>query len=132
MLPASLTIVADRASLAARACGASMRGVRVLILYCVLALGLAFVPVANALNMATMAPPQESTPPCHAPAKPLQQSDGKGCHAASQCHCALSVCLPAAVSVVGRTPNPSAHPQTARCFALGQTGVPETPPPITS
>lgn len=132
MLPVFATPAAACASLRGRGRVDPMRGFRALILYCVLALGLAFVPVANALNMAAMAVPQEPLPPCHAPAKPLPQPDGKCCQTASQCHCAVAVCLPTDAAAHGRAPNPSAHPQTARRFVLGQTGAPETPPPIAS
>lgn len=104
-----------------------MRDFLTILLRCVLALGLAFVPVANALNMATIAASQEEHPPCHAPVQ--QQPDGKCCHAAGQCHCAMSTCLPAAVAAVTPASTPSDHPQTARLLALGPSSVPETPPP---
>lgn len=131
MLPAFTPAAAARASLPRRGRKGPIGGFRTLILYCVVALGLAFVPVANALNMAAIAAPQQP-PSCHAPAKPLQHPDGKCCQTAGQCHCAMAVCLPTDFAAPGRTPNPSAHPQTACRFAVGQTAVPETPPPIAS
>ncbi len=105
-----------------------MRVFLIILLRCVLALGLGFTPVANALSMATMAASQEDHPPCHAPVQ--QHPDGKCCHAAGhQCHCAMSICLPADVAAVTPGTPPSDHPQTAHRLVLGQTSLPETPPP---
>ena len=104
-----------------------MRDFLAILLRCVLVLGLAFVPVANALNMAAMAADQDDRPPCHAPVQP--PPDGKCCKAASQCHCAMSACLPAEVAAATPTLPCSDHPQTARRLALGPSATPETPPP---
>jgi hypothetical protein len=104
-----------------------MRDFLALFLRCALAFGLAFVPVANAVNMAAMDAGREDRPPCHAPVQKHQ--DGKCSHAASQCHCAMSACLPAELTSATPTPPPSDHPQTARRLALGLTSLPETPPP---
>jgi hypothetical protein len=104
-----------------------MRDFLAMLLRCVLVLGLACVPVANAMHMAAMAADQEDHPPCHAPVQ--QNPDGKCCHGASQCHCAMSVCLPANIAAAAPTPSASEHPQTARRLALGLSAVPETPPP---
>jgi hypothetical protein len=104
-----------------------MRDFLAILLRFALVLGLAFVPVANARNMAAMAADQEDRPPCHAPVQ--QHPDGKCCNAASQCHCAMAACLPAGLASATPTPPPSDHPQTARRLALGLTSIPETPPP---
>ncbi len=106
-----------------------MRAFLALCLRCVLVLGLGFTPVANALNMATMAASQEETPPCHAPIHQPHHADGKGCNTAGQCHCAMAICLPAAVATGTHAAPPSDHPQTAHRLVLGQTFIPETPPP---
>lgn len=103
-----------------------MRAFLMLLLRCAVILGLAFVPMANALNMAAMAASQTADPPCHAPAS---QSDDTCCQAAGQCHCAMASCLPAVPAGLVRFPLPSDHPQTAHPLALGQNSVPETPPP---
>ncbi|MCP5279074.1 MAG: hypothetical protein H6935_12035 [Thiobacillus sp.] len=95
---------------------------------CVLAFGLGFTPVANALDMAAMSAPQEDVPPCHAPSQDSQQSADKCCGAA-HCHCAMATALPAELPVVAHPIMPSDHPQTVRQLTLQQSVVPDTPPP---
>ena len=106
-----------------------MRVFLAILLRCALALGLAFVPVANALSMAAMAASHEELPSCHASVHPPQDTNGKNGHAAGQCHCAMAICLPATVCAVTHPGHPSDHPQTARRLALGQISIPEIPPP---
>jgi hypothetical protein len=109
-----------------------MRLVLILFLRIILAMGLAFVPVANAFSMAQMAQSREDHPPCHPHTHQHKSPESKCCHgAAGQCHCAMASCLPAAGDIVTRASLPSDHPQTARRLALGVSSIPETPPPRT-
>lgn len=96
---------------------------------CVLALGLGFVPVANAFDMAAMPAPQEDLPPCHTPSQDQPDPDSKCCGDGGQCHCAMSTALPADLAVVAHPVMPSDHPQTVRHLALQHPVIPDTPPP---
>jgi hypothetical protein len=106
------------------------RSFLILVLRCVLAFGLAFTPVANALNMSRMAISQEDRLPCHEPAQQqAEAADASCCPSPSQCHCAMATCLPADVANVS-SPSPLPdHPQTVRRLTLGLSSLPETPPP---
>ncbi len=118
-----------------------MRLVLILFLRIALALGLAFVPVANAFNMAAMmqgTEDEDQAPPCHMsnhmpnhmPDHTQQSPDDKCCHGGGgHCHCAMATCLPTAGAGVARASLPSDHPQTAHSLALGFSTVPEPPPP---
>lgn len=106
-----------------------MRVFLALLFRCVLALGMGFVPVANALDMAAMVAPQEDLPPCHTPSQDQPDPDGKCCGDVGHCHCAMSTALPAAMAVAAHPGTPSDHPQTARHLALQQPVIPDTPPP---
>lgn len=113
-----------------------MRIVLILFLRIALALGLAFVPVANAFNMAAMmqSTEDEGQTPCHmsnhAPNDTRQSPDNKCCHGGGgQCHCAMATCLPTAGAGIAHASLPSDHPQTARSLTLGFSSVPDTPPP---
>lgn len=100
---------------------------------CVLALGLGFVPVANAFDMLAMTQtthPQEDVPPCHTPSQDQQKSDGKCC-GIGHCHCAMATALPVTLPAIAHPIMPSDHPQTVRQLALQQSVVPDTPPPRT-
>lgn len=101
-----------------------------LLLRCALALGLAFTPVANALNMSRIANHQEHRLPCHeVEQQQTGATDASCCAPVGQCHCAMATCLPTEVAIV---PVPSAiadHPQTVRRLVLGLNALPETPPP---
>ena len=101
----------------------------VLLMRCMLVVSLAFVPVANAMNMAAMAASQESEPACHAHSQSQQNHDAAGSHAASQCHCAMAICLPAAATSIKLVETLTDHPQTVLRLAIGQASVPEIPPP---
>lgn len=104
-----------------------------LFLRCFLVIGLAFAPVANAMNMAQMAFSQTDTPPCHSPAEQpsSSQDQSDGACGAGHCHCAMSTALPLPILGQALTPRQTSHPQTASRLALGQTGTPEIPPPRT-
>lgn len=119
-----------------------MRRVLILFLRILLAFGLAFVPVANAFNMAAMTrctEGQDQAPSCHMSGHMSGHSsdhsqpgpDDKCGHGgtAHQCHCAMATCLPATAVIVVRASLPSDHPQTARSLALGLSAIPDTPPP---
>ena len=106
-----------------------MRLFLTMVFRCVLALGLGFTPVANALSMATMAVPQEEAPPCHNPNHEQQKPTGKCCGTTSQCHCAMATALPAALSLIAPPTLLSDHPQTVRLLALEHPVIPDTPPP---
>lgn len=109
---------------------AMTRSFLILALRCVLALGLAFTPVANALNMSRMATNQEDRLPCHEPAEQqADAADSSCCNSASQCHCAMATCLPADVAIVPPAFLLPEHPQTVRHLTLGLSSLPETPPP---
>lgn len=106
------------------------RSFLILLLRCVLAFGLAFTPVANALNMSRMAVSQEARLPCHEPAQQQSEpADASCCASASQCHCAMATCLPADVAIVPLAFLLPDHPQTVRRLNLGLSSLPETPPP---
>jgi hypothetical protein len=105
---------------------------------CILALGLGFTPVANALDMATMATPkpasqqqaqQEDVPPCHAHSHDQQKPNGKCCGGTGHCHCAMAYALPVELPLVAHPIMPSDHPQTVRLLTLEQSVIPDTPPP---
>lgn len=100
-----------------------------LLLRCVLAFGLVFVPVSNAMSMAAMAASHEDPPSCHASVQAQQNTDDKNAPAASQCHCAMAICLPTDAAAVTHPGPPSDHPQTVRRLDLGQVSIPEIPPP---
>lgn len=118
-----------------------MRAVLILFLRIALALGLAFVPVANAFNMAAMmqgTEDEDQALPCHmlnhvsdhAPDDSQYSPDNKCCHGGGgQCHCAMATCLPTADTGVAHASLPSDHPQTARSLTLGFSSIPDTPPP---
>jgi hypothetical protein len=106
-----------------------MRIVLTILFRCVLALGLGFTPVANALSMATMAVPQQEAPPCHTPSPEQQSPAGKCCGTASHCHCAMATALPAQLPASSLPNMPSDHPQTVQGVALEQPHIPDTPPP---
>lgn len=101
----------------------------VMFMRCMLVVSLAFVPVANAMNMAAMTSCQDAEPPCHMHGKAQQKHDAAGGHASSQCHCAMAICLPPAATSLSRASTLSDHPQTVLRLAIGQNAVPETPPP---
>ena len=105
-----------------------MRAFLAILLRCVLALGLGFIPVANALDMAAMSAPQEDVPPCHAPSQDSQHSTDKCCGSA-HCHCAMASALPVEPAVRAQPIMPSDHPLTVRPLTLEQSTSPDTPPP---
>jgi hypothetical protein len=94
-----------------------------------LAFSLAFVPVANALDMAAMTASPADAPPCHAPVQSHQDADGTCCGGGGHCHCAMTTALPARLSVIAHPARLSDHPQTARQLTLEQAVLPDTPPP---
>ncbi|MEW5771360.1 MAG: hypothetical protein AB1831_13475 [Pseudomonadota bacterium] len=100
-----------------------MRTFLAILLHCFLALGVGFVPVANAMNMAAMANQQQDLPPCH------QHAKDKGTVAAGHCHCAMTVALPAGLPPLQHPATPSDHPQTVRQLPLALAASPDTPPP---
>ncbi|MDP2433573.1 MAG: hypothetical protein Q8O33_16335 [Pseudomonadota bacterium] len=104
-----------------------MRVFLAILLRCALAFGLALAPVANALDMAAMESGKEDMPSCHTPDQPQQTPDSG--HAASQCHCAMAICLPASAPAATHSGHQSDHPQTVQRLALGLTSTPEIPPP---
>lgn len=106
-----------------------MRVFLAILFRCVLALGLGFVPVANALDMATMTASQDDVPPCHAPSQDQQKSDGNCCGGAGHCHCAMATALPVELPIIAHPIMPSDHPQTVRPLTLQHPVVPDTPPP---
>ena len=109
-----------------------MRVFLAILFRCVLALGLGFVPVANALDMVAMTqttPAQDDVPPCHAPSQDSQKPDGKCCGAAGHCHCAMATALPVELPTIAHPIMPSDHPQTVWPLTLQQPVVPDTPPP---
>lgn len=106
-----------------------MRILLAILFRCVLALGLGFIPVANALDMAAMTATQEDAPPCHGSSQDQHQPDGKCCGGAGHCHCAMATALPAKLPVVAHPEMPTDHPQTARRLTLQQPVIPDTPPP---
>lgn len=106
-----------------------MRTFLTILFRCFLALGLGFVPVANALNMAEMAIPQEKAPPCHTPSPEQDNPAGKCCGTASHCHCAMATTLPAGLPLITPPTLLSDHPQTVRLLVLEQSVIPDTPPP---
>lgn len=109
-----------------------MRTFLAILFRCVLALGMGFIPVANALDMAAMTqgtPSQENVPPCHAPSQDQHKLDGKCCGSVGHCHCAMATALPSALPVIAHPIMSSDHPQTARQLTLEQPAVPDTPPP---
>ncbi len=97
---------------------------------CILVIALAFVPVANAMNMAAMETSQETEPPCHAQSTSQPDQDGTGGgHVVNHCHCAMAIGLPATTTPISHAEPLTDHPQTARRLALDQPAIPETPPP---
>lgn len=109
-----------------------MRTYLAILFRCVLALGMGFVPVANAFDMVTLTqttPSQEDAPPCHAPKPDQQKTDGKCCGSIGHCHCAMATALPADLPVVAHPIMSSDHPLTVRQLTLEQPVVPDTPPP---
>jgi hypothetical protein len=101
-----------------------------LLLRSILALGLAFTPVANALNMSRMATSQEERLPCHEAAPQQSESaDASCCDSGGHCHCAMATCLPAEVSVVPPAFVFPDHPQTVHRLTLGLPPLPDKPPP---
>ncbi len=111
-----------------------MRVFLAIMFRCVLALGLGFVPVANAFDMLAMtqtSPSQEDAPPCHMPCHDQQNGNDK-CHGGSgqgHCHCAMATALPVALPGMAHPIMPSDHPQTVRHLTLQQSVIPDTPPP---
>lgn len=105
-----------------------MRGFLIMFLRGVLVLALAFVPVANAMNMAAPVADHQDVPPCHASAD-QQPSGDKCCQSAVKCHCAMTSCLPAADVDQAASHSLSEHPQTAPRLLLGLSSLPEIPPP---
>jgi len=105
-----------------------MRVFLAIVFRCVLALGLGFTPVANALEMAAMLAPQEDIPPCHAPSQDQHHADSKCCGTA-HCHCAMANALPMATVPAVRPVMASDHPLTVHQLALDNTLPPDTPPP---
>lgn len=106
-----------------------MRVFLAILFRCVLALGLGFIPVANAFDMAAMAATEEDAPPCHAHDQDQQKHDGKCCGSTGHCHCAMANALPAGMPVIAHPIMPSDHPQTVRQLTLEQSVSPDTPPP---
>jgi hypothetical protein len=110
-----------------------MRFFLAILFRCVLALGLGFTPVANALSMAAMATPQpapqEDNPPCHAPSEDHKTSQDKCCGNVAQCHCAMATALPTCCATLPVPTVLSEHPQTARPFPHDHSIIPDTPPP---
>jgi hypothetical protein len=101
-----------------------------LLLRSILALGLAFTPVANAVNMSKMTASQEDRFPCHEPSQQqADAADASCCDPAGQCHCAMATCLPAEVAVVPPAFVLPDHPQTVHRLVLGLPPLPDKPPP---
>lgn len=106
-----------------------MRLILAILFRCILALGLGFTPVANALSMAAPAAHAKDAPPCHAPCHDEQKPAGKCCGSANPCHCAMATALPATLPSFASPAGLADHPQTVRRFALEQSTIPDTPPP---
>lgn len=108
-----------------------LRVVLAVLVRLALAMGVAYLPVANAFDMAAMdVSPQDAPMPCHMPDHGKAAPDGKCCQGGGgHCHCAAASCLPASISLAGHPPLPSDHPQTARALDLGAAAIPDTPPP---
>lgn len=105
-----------------------MRAILAIAFRCVLALGLGFIPVANALDMASMMSSRGDIPPCHAPSQGQYPVDGKCCGTA-HCHCAMANVLPAVTVHVALPAVATPHPLTVHPLALEDTLPPDTPPP---
>ncbi|HNQ05029.1 MAG TPA: hypothetical protein PKH69_10495 [Thiobacillaceae bacterium] len=105
-----------------------MRPFLVIFLRCILGLGLGFTPVANALEMASMATPRQGPPSCHAAEADQHRTDGKA-QGKAHCHCAMSIALPVTTGPDGKTVVASDHPLTEPRLLLGGAFLPDTPPP---
>lgn len=109
-----------------------------ILLRLVLALGLAFAPLAHALNMATLVVPIQAGAsggcPHHAksaerPASAEQTQAGECCvKKGSACHCAMALALPTAF-VATPSAAGSDHPVSAPRLAASLLPAPEPPPP---
>lgn len=104
-----------------------------------LVLGLAFSPLAQPMALAALATvPQESMAGCphHAKsaqlhASPEQPRPGDCCYKkGSPCHCAMTVALPATITLTIEAAA-SEHPVSAPRLAASLLPTPEPPPPRT-
>lgn len=107
----------------------------VTLLRLVLALCLAFSPLAQPMAIAALAGPEEMNAcPHHAragmhAAGMLDTQPGECCcKKGSPCHCAMTVALPTSV-VASFPPVQSAHPVTVPRLAASVLPAPEPPPP---
>ena len=107
-----------------------------LLLRLILALGLAFSPLAQPMAMAALADAQpaqgSSGCPHHAQAASAdagQPRPGECCYKkGSACHCAMAVALPAA-TLPAATPSLSDHPVSVPRLSASVLPAPEPPPP---
>jgi len=112
------------------------RSTLAILLRLILALGLAFSPLAQPLALAALATPQpaqvEGGCPHHAQAANADSSQprpGECCYKkGAACHCAMAAALPAA-TLPAPTPSLSDHPVSVPRLSASVLPAPEPPPP---